>query len=111
LTSQGTPQPPQLFGSVAVFTHVPPPQSILPRGQRHTPPEQTCVAGQAVQLGPQCVASVFVLYAQGVPLPQSLYPSLHLVPHDPVLQVAVPLIGTLQAVHAKPQCVGSLLAS
>jgi hypothetical protein len=51
---------------------------------------------------------LFVSYAQGVPLPQSLNPAAHWMPQPPWLQVAVPpLPGTGHMVQLEPQCVGS----
>ena len=54
------PQLPQLSAFVAVFTQVPPPQSVRPGPQVHAPFEQIWPDPQVTQLGPQCVASSFV---------------------------------------------------
>jgi hypothetical protein len=60
------PQLPQLLALVAVFTQVPPPQSVRPAAQAQPPFEQISPDPQVTQLGPQCVASLFVSKAQGV---------------------------------------------
>lgn len=73
LSGQTFPQLPQLLASVNVLEQNPvPAQSTLPTGHLHTPDEQIWVEGHAVQLAPQCVASVCVLYWQAVPVVQAL---------------------------------------
>ncbi len=67
---QALPQLPQ-FRLVVTLVHVPP-QSISVPGHRQMPFEQISPPPHATQLDPQCVVSVSVSYAQGVPLPQSL---------------------------------------
>lgn len=49
--SHAIPQPPQLFGSVWVFTQLPE-QAVCPVGHEHAPPSQLSPVGHAAQVAP-----------------------------------------------------------
>ncbi len=124
---QECPHVPQLFESVCVLLHVPL-QLLSPVGQQmplaqlplahsplplhgsplgssvHTPPTHCSVARQTVAHPPQWLRSVCRL-TQAVP--HSVSPPAQLIPHRPLVQVAVPLplVGPGQAWPQTPQFV------
>jgi hypothetical protein len=73
LLPQRMPQPPQLFLSVRVFTHVVP-HAVWPGAQVHAPPEQVCVAPQALPQPPQLL--LLLVTSMHTP-PQAAWPAPH----------------------------------
>ena len=106
---QATPQSPQFFVSELTSTHEPLQFLSVPAQlDAQSPAEQTSSAAQACPQDPQFPGSFLVSTQRS---PHWAKPSLHVAPHTPAVQIAMPLARVSQAPAQLPQLSGSVAVS